>query len=78
MMSCHHFIISPQNTIARFYSNIVREIRAESEYFRVGYYGGFPPFLKSKVFIFRGHEYEKLADFNSRMSNLFPNAKVHR
>ncbi|XP_064383161.1 dedicator of cytokinesis protein 1-like [Halichondria panicea] len=63
------------NTIARFYSNIVREIRAESEYFRVGFYGGFPPFLKSKVFIFRGHEYEKLADFNSRMSNLFPNAK---
>lgn len=39
--------ISTQKTIARLYSNIVREIRAELEYFRVGFYGaGFPPFLK--------------------------------
>ena len=36
-----------QKTIARFYSNIMREIRAELEYFRVGFYGaGFPAFLK--------------------------------
>lgn len=62
-------------TISRFYSNILREIRAEPEYFRVGFYGGFPPFLKNKVFIFRGHEYEKLSDFNARMSSQFPNAK---
>lgn len=62
-------------TISRFYSNILREIRAEPEYFRVGFFGGFPPFLKNKVFIFRGHEYEKLSDFNARMSTQFPNAK---
>ena len=52
------------------------EIRAEPEYFRVGFFGGFPPFLKNKVFIYRGLEYEKLADFNARFSAQFPNAKV--
>lgn len=61
--------------IARFYLNIVREIRAEPEYFRVGFYGGFPPFLRNKVFIFRGHEYEKLSDFNTRLAVQFTNAK---
>ena len=65
-----------QQTISKFYSNIVREIRAEPEYFRVGFFGGFPPFLKGKVFIYRGLEYEKLADFNARLSTQFPNAKV--
>ena len=54
----------------------MREIRAEPEYFRVGFFGGFPPFLKGKVFIYRGLEYEKLADFNARLSTQFPNAKV--
>ncbi len=61
---------------AKFYSSILREIRAESEYFRVGFYGGFPPFLKNKVFIFRGQEYEKLSDFNNRITAQFTNAKV--
>ena len=65
-----------QQKIAQYYSKIVREIRAEPEYFRVGFYGGFPPFLKSKVFIYRGLEYEKLADFNARLSTQFPNSKV--
>lgn len=69
-------VVVIQKTISRFYSNILCEIRAEPEYFRVGFYGGFPPFLKNKVFIFRGHEYEKLSDFNARMSTQFPNAKV--
>ena len=102
--------IHAQKTIARFYSNIMREIRAELEYFRVGFYGaGFPAFLKvtmatntvctcclkwctrpsvmcpsppspptpkNKVFIFRGHQYEKLHDFNTRLALQFPNAKV--
>ena len=35
-----------QKTIARFYHNIIHELRAEPEYFRVGFFGGFPPFLK--------------------------------
>jgi len=61
---------------SKFYSNILNEIRAESEYFRVGFFGGFPPFLKNKVFIFRGHEYEKLSDFNTRITTQFANAKV--
>ena len=72
--NCILFVV--QETISRYYSNILREIRAEPEYFRVGFYGGFPPFLKNKVFIFKGYEYEKLSDFNARMSSQFPNAKV--
>ena len=35
-----------QQTIARFYAHITRELRAEPEYFRVGFFGGFPTFLK--------------------------------
>ena len=32
--------------------------------------------VQNKVFIFRGQEYEKLADFNTRLSSQFPSAKV--
>ena len=35
----------------------------------------FPP-SQNKVFIYRGKEYERLADFSSRMQILFPNAEV--
>ena len=72
----YNYVYLLQQKIARFYLNIVREIRAEPEYFRVGFYGGFPPFLRNKVFIFRGHEYEKLSDFNTRLAVQFTNAKV--
>lgn len=123
------FLPSPhlqQQTISRFYSSILRDVRAEPMYFRVGFYGGFPPFLKvryyritillwqtcvdmctvvlhpfthiivhvcsylscwyflsppvhepkNKAFIFRGHEFEKLSDFNARLSVTHPQAKV--
>jgi hypothetical protein len=62
-------------TIARFYHSIIHELRAEPEYFRVGFFGGFPQFLKNKVFIFRGQEFEKLAEFNGRLITTFPNAR---
>lgn len=31
--------------------------------------------LQNKVFIFRGHEFEKLAEFNARLYSIFPNAR---
>ncbi|XP_055899924.1 dedicator of cytokinesis protein 1-like isoform X3 [Biomphalaria glabrata] len=62
---------------AELYDCIMRQIRPEPEYFRVGYFGlGFPSFIQNKVFIYRGKEYERLADFNARMQNLFPNAEL--
>jgi len=62
---------------ARFFENIIKSvIRAEPEYFRVGFYGkGFPAFLRNKVFIYRGNEYERMADFKMRMQSQFPSAQ---
>lgn len=63
--------------MALFYEDIMKKVRAEPEYFRVAYYGrGFPPFLQNKVFICRGKEYERLADFCSRTLNEFPHAEL--
>ncbi|XP_025093618.1 LOW QUALITY PROTEIN: dedicator of cytokinesis protein 1-like [Pomacea canaliculata] len=63
---------------AELYDRILAEnTRPIPEYFRVGYYGqGFPSFLQNKLFIYRGKEYERLADFNARMQILFPNAEL--
>ncbi|KAK3095553.1 hypothetical protein FSP39_016043 [Pinctada imbricata] len=62
---------------AGLYECIIKELRADPEYFRVGYFGmGFPSFLQNKVFIYRGKEYERLSDFNARMQALFPNAEL--
>ncbi|BFY99041.1 hypothetical protein BsWGS_02080 [Bradybaena similaris] len=62
---------------AELYDCIMTQIRPEPEYFRVGYFGGgFPSFLQNKVFIYRGKEYERLADFNARMQTLFPHAEL--
>ncbi|CAH0555295.1 unnamed protein product [Brassicogethes aeneus] len=62
--------------MSRFYDNIMKNVRPDPEYFRVAYYGlGFPKFLRNKVFIFRGKEYERLVDFHTRISNVFPKAE---
>ncbi|XP_056005673.1 dedicator of cytokinesis protein 1-like isoform X3 [Ostrea edulis] len=62
---------------AELFACIIRELRPDPEYFRVGYYGlGFPSFLQNKVYIYRGKEYERLTDFNLRMQTLFPNAEL--
>ncbi|GFO14587.1 dedicator of cytokinesis protein, partial [Plakobranchus ocellatus] len=64
---------------AGLYDCIMKQMRPEPEYFRVGYFGGgFPSFLQNKVFIYRGKEYERLADFNARMQTLFPHAELMR
>uniref|UniRef100_G3UNP9 Dedicator of cytokinesis 1 n=1 Tax=Loxodonta africana TaxID=9785 RepID=G3UNP9_LOXAF len=61
---------------AQFYENIVKVIRPKPDYFAVGYYGqGLPTFLRGKVFIYRGKEYERREDFEARLLTQFPNAE---
>ncbi|XP_056626925.1 dedicator of cytokinesis protein 1 isoform X1 [Triplophysa dalaica] len=61
---------------AQFYENIVKVIRPKPDYFAVGYYGiGFPSFLRNKMFIYRGKEYERWEDFKARLLTQFPNAE---
>ncbi|XP_035674913.1 dedicator of cytokinesis protein 1-like isoform X4 [Branchiostoma floridae] len=61
---------------AMFYDNIMKTMRPDPEYFRVGYFGqGYPSFLRNKVFIYRGKEYERLGDFTSRLLSQFPHAQ---
>ncbi|XP_072561850.1 dedicator of cytokinesis protein 5 isoform X1 [Paramormyrops kingsleyae] len=60
---------------AQFYENIMHAMRPQPEYFAVGYYGlGFPSFLRNKMFIYRGKEYEWLEDFSLKLLSQFPMA----
>ncbi|KAF3853752.1 hypothetical protein F7725_014440 [Dissostichus mawsoni] len=68
--------VSQQRKQAQFYENIVKVIRPKPDYFAVGYYGqGFPSFLRNKMFIYRGKEYERREDFEARLLTQFPNAE---
>ncbi|KAM6150034.1 dedicator of cytokinesis protein 5 [Erethizon dorsatum] len=61
---------------ASFYENIIKAMRPQPEYFAVGYYGqGFPSFLRNKIFIYRGKEYERREDFSLRLLTQFPSAE---
>ncbi|XP_051896734.1 dedicator of cytokinesis protein 5 isoform X1 [Pristis pectinata] len=61
---------------ARFYENIMQVMRPPPEYFAVGFYGqGFPSFLRNKMFIYRGKEYERYEDFRLKLATQFPNAE---
>lgn len=65
--------------LAIFYRKILQEPRYECEYFRVVFYGKrFPNFLRNKVFIYRGKEYERLDDFSSRVLAQHPSAELMR
>ncbi|KAM6954210.1 dedicator of cytokinesis protein 5 [Aplochiton taeniatus] len=58
---------------AQFYENIMHAMRPQPEYFAVGYYGlGLPSFLRNKIFIYRGKEYEWLEDFSLKLLSQFP------
>ncbi|KAJ1127755.1 hypothetical protein NDU88_006148 [Pleurodeles waltl] len=58
---------------AKFYENIMKILRPKPDYFAVGYYGqGFPTFLRNKVFICRGKEYERREDFQVQLMSQFP------
>uniref|UniRef100_A0A8C1XHM5 Dedicator of cytokinesis 2 n=1 Tax=Cyprinus carpio TaxID=7962 RepID=A0A8C1XHM5_CYPCA len=64
-----------QNQQAKFYESIMKILRPKPDYFAVGYYGcGFPQFLRNKVFIHRGKEYERREDFQSQLMSQFPSA----
>uniref|UniRef100_A0A1L8DMR3 Putative signaling protein n=1 Tax=Nyssomyia neivai TaxID=330878 RepID=A0A1L8DMR3_9DIPT len=63
--------------MADFYEKILKEMRHESEYFRVAFYGlKFPEFLRNKIFIYRGKEYERLSDFCTRILTQHPAAEL--
>lgn len=63
--------------MAEFYAKILKEMRHESEYFRVAFYGlRFPEFLRNRVFIYRGKEYERYSDFTSRILSQHPGADL--
>ncbi|XP_044136813.1 dedicator of cytokinesis protein 2 isoform X2 [Bufo gargarizans] len=58
---------------AKFYENVMKILRPKPDYFAVGYYGqGFPTFLRNKVFIYRGKEYERREDFLTQLMSQFP------
>ncbi|XP_035017621.1 dedicator of cytokinesis protein 2 isoform X2 [Hippoglossus stenolepis] len=60
---------------AKFYENIMKILRPNQDYFAVGYYGqGYPPFLRNKVFIHRGKEYERREEFQNKLMSQFPSA----
>ncbi|XP_069488465.1 dedicator of cytokinesis protein 2-like [Ambystoma mexicanum] len=61
---------------AKFYENIMKVLRPVPDYFAVGYYGqAFPTFLRNKIFIYRGKEYERREDFEMKLLTPFPNAE---
>lgn len=62
---------------ASFYDHILTQLRPEPEYFRVGFYGqGFPLFLRNRLFIYRGLEYERIGAFTQRLQTEFPAAQI--
>ncbi|KAK8389640.1 hypothetical protein O3P69_008971 [Scylla paramamosain] len=62
---------------ASFYEKILSGKRYDHEYFRVGFYGlGLPLFVRNKVFIYRGLEYEQIGAFTQRIQTEFPQAKM--
>ncbi|CAD7092210.1 unnamed protein product [Hermetia illucens] len=62
---------------AKFFQNILTQLRPEPEYFRVGFYGtGFPLFVRNKQFVYRGLEYERIGTFTQRLQTEFPQAQI--
>lgn len=62
---------------AKFFQNILTQLRPEPEYFRVGFFGmGFPLFVRNKQFIYRGMEYERIGAFTQRLQTEFPQAQI--
>uniref|UniRef100_A0A6J0SQS5 Dedicator of cytokinesis protein 2 isoform X1 n=1 Tax=Pogona vitticeps TaxID=103695 RepID=A0A6J0SQS5_9SAUR len=77
-METFDYELLSQNLIqqAKFYENIMKILRPKPDYFAVGYYGqGFPTFLRNKMFIYRGKEYERREDFQAQLMSHFPNAE---
>ena len=51
--------------------------RFEPEYFRVGFFGiAFPLFLRNRMFVYKGNDFEKIGDFINRIKNEYPKAEI--
>ncbi|KAM8705044.1 hypothetical protein ACLKA7_009497 [Drosophila subpalustris] len=62
---------------AKFFQNILTQLRPEPEYFRVGFYGmDLPLFVRNKQFVYRGLEYERIGAFTQRLQTEFPSAQI--
>ncbi|XP_078264532.1 dedicator of cytokinesis protein 2-like [Rhinoraja longicauda] len=62
---------------AKFYENIMQVLRPKPDYFAIGYHGqNFPSFIRDKIFIHRGKEYERREDVEQFLLNQFPNADI--
>ena len=63
---------------ASAYQNILSTFRPHPEYFKVSFIGAsYPLFVRNKEFIYRGLDFEKIADFVQRISTEFPQAKIN-
>lgn len=61
---------------SEFYNGLTK-FRYEPTYFKVTFIGiGFPRFLSSKTFIYKGNSFEKIHDFIRRISNEFPLTEI--
>ncbi|KAJ3335366.1 hypothetical protein HDU93_005686, partial [Gonapodya sp. JEL0774] len=64
---------------ASLYEKIQNEERYYSAYFRVGYFGKrWPDSLRNKLFIYKGHEWEKIAPFCDRILDRYPDSQLLR
>lgn len=62
--------------IAELYDKISKNIRMESYYFLVAFYGkGLPEYLSNTKFVFRGEKLEMFGNFKERMLNSFCGTK---
>lgn len=62
---------------AKLYQMIASEERAFSAYFRVAYYGQqWPASLQDKMFVYRGHDWEKFGAFCDRLHAKHPSATL--
>lgn len=63
--------------LAELYRKIMDQRRHECEYFRVAFYGlRFAEFLRNRVFVYRGKQYERLGDFCTRLLTQHPGAEL--
>ncbi|CAG9784906.1 unnamed protein product [Diatraea saccharalis] len=64
-------------THAMFLDSVLKQLRPEPEYFRVGFYGkGCPLFVRNKLFVYRGHDYERIGAFTQRLQSEYVSAHI--
>lgn len=71
----YHSLSLIHKKLAQFYDKILKEMRHDALFYRVAFYGQrFPEFLRNRIFVYRGKEYERLSDFCSRILSQHPGA----